>query len=183
MTLSNVYNRQKRNLLMSRYLYLLRHAQSADKQPGEHDIDRELTPTGVKQALVIGTYLHRQQLPFDTIICSVAERARATAGLIADALKTDLDKINPQEELYEASTRTFFQFVSQIEDHLQHVICVGHNPVISYLTEYLTGAEVGDMVPAGLAIIRFNIPSWKEISQGNGELENYITPEMIDNSA
>jgi phosphohistidine phosphatase len=35
------------------------------------------------------------------------------------------------------------------------------------------------MVPAGLAMIRFNIQSWREVSEGNGELEGYITPQML----
>jgi phosphohistidine phosphatase len=164
---------------MPRYLYLVRHAQSAEKQVNQNDFGRELTSTGVKQALLIGNYLLQQQIMPDVIMTSTAERARMTASVIADALKTDPEKINLQEDLYEASTRTFFQFVTQLEDHLQHVVCVAHNPVVTYLAEYLTGAEVGDMVPAGMAMIKFNIQSWKEVSQGNGELENYITPEML----
>lgn len=164
---------------MPRYLYLVRHAQSAEKQVNQNDFGRELTSTGVKQALLVGNYLLQQQIMPDVIMTSTAERARMTARMIADALKTDIEKINLQEDLYEASTRTFFQFITQLEDDLHHVMCVAHNPVVTYLAEYLTGAEVGDMVPAGMAMIKFNIQSWKEVSQGNGELENYITPEML----
>jgi phosphohistidine phosphatase len=164
---------------MPRYLYLVRHAQSAEKQVNQNDFGRELTSTGVKQALLVGNYLLQQQIMPDVIMTSTAERARMTASMIADALKTDIEKISLQEDLYEASTRTFFQFLTQLEDHLHHVLCVAHNPVVTYLAEYLTGAEVGDMVPAGMAMIKFNIQSWKEVSQGNGELENYITPEML----
>ena len=164
---------------MPRYLYLVRHAQSAEKQVNQNDFGRELTSTGVKQALLVGNYLLQQQIMPDVIMTSTAERARMTASMIADALKTDIEKISLQEDLYEASTRTFFKFLTQLEDHLHHVLCVAHNPVVTYLAEYLTGAEVGDMVPAGMAMIKFNIQSWKEVSQGNGELENYITPEML----
>lgn len=164
---------------MPRYLYLVRHAQSAEKQVNQNDFGRELTSTGVKQALLVGNYLLQQHIMPDVIMTSTAERARMTARMIADALKTDIEKINLQEDLYEASTRTFFQFITQLEDDLHHVMCVAHNPVVTYLAEYLTGAEVGDMVPAGMAMIKFNIQSWKEVSQGNGELENYITPEML----
>lgn len=164
---------------MPRYLYLVRHAQSAEKQVNQNDFGRELTSAGVKQSLLIGGYLLQQQIMPDVIMTSTAERARMTASMIADALKTDTEKIILQEDLYEASTRTFFQFLTQLEDHLHHVMCVAHNPVVTYLAEYLTGAEVGDMVPGGLAIIKFNIQSWKEVSQGNGELENYVTPEML----
>lgn len=167
---------------MQRFLYLLRHAQSADKQMGQHDISRELTPEGVKQSLLIGTYLFKQNTLLDGILSSVAERAKSTAGLVCDALKLDTDKVMLQEELYDASTRTFFQFITQLEDHQQRLMCVAHNPTISYLAEYLTKGEVGDMVPAGLVIIKFNLRSWKDVAQGNGELIQYITPSMIDSN-
>lgn len=146
----------------------------------QNDHERELTSTGVREALMIGAHLFKEKIALDIIMSSTANRARTTAGLIADALKIDIDCVSPQDELYEASTRTFLQFVNQLEDHQQHIMCVGHNPVISYLAEYLSGAEVGDMVPAGLAIIRFGVNSWKEAGQGNGELDSYITPEMLE---
>lgn len=165
---------------MPRFLYLLRHAQSADKQMGQRDIERELTPTGVKQSIIMGTFLFRQNIFPDIILSSTAERAKATAGLIADTVKVTVDKIQLQEDLYDASTRTFFQFLTQLEDEYQNILCVAHNPAISYVAEYLTKAEIGDMSPAGLAIIKFNIQSWKEVGEGNGELINYVNPEMLD---
>ncbi len=79
---------------MRRYLYLVRHAQSSEKHIGQNDSERELTPTGVKEALLIGSYLLKQKISLDSIMTSPAERARATAGLIGDALKTDLEKNN-----------------------------------------------------------------------------------------
>jgi len=166
---------------MPRFLYLLRHSQSADKQMGQRDLERELTPDGVKQSLMMGTWLFRQNIFPDIILSSTAERAKATAGLVADTLKLDIDKIQLQEDLYDASTRTFFQFVTQLEDQFQHILCVAHNPVISYVAEYLTKAEIGDMPPAGLAVIKFNIQSWKDVGEGNGELMNYVNPQMLDN--
>jgi phosphohistidine phosphatase len=132
---------------MTRYLYLLRHAQSADKQINERDIDRELTPEGVKQSIMIGSYLLKHAINIDAIMCSTAERAKATASLIADTVKYDIEKIFFQEELYDASTRTFFHFVSQLPDENQSVMCVAHNPSITYLAEYFTKAEIGDIFP------------------------------------
>lgn len=166
---------------MPRFLYLLRHAQSTDKQLNERDHERELTPTGIRQALTLGTYLQKQSTIVDVIMCSTAERTKATANLVADVLKLNSEKILLQEELYEASTRTFFNFVTQLADDYDHVMCVAHNPGITYLAEYFTRAEIGDMAMAGLAIIQFDVTSWKEVSQGNGELVAYVHPEMINN--
>ena len=63
----------------------------------------------------------------------------------------------------------------------KHVMCISHNPVVSYVAEYLTKEEIGDMAPGSLVTIKFNIDSWKEVGEGNGELENYIYPEMLNN--
>jgi phosphohistidine phosphatase len=164
---------------MPRYLYLLRHAESSEKLPGQPDKERELTSRGMRETILIGAYLFKENTSFDTVLCSVAERAKATASLMADAMKFEMEKIVLEDALYEASTRTFFQFISQISDDHQNVLCIAHNPSISYLAESLTKAEIGDMPPCGLAIIKFNVNSWKEVSQGSGELQNYIHPGML----
>ena len=164
---------------MSRFLYLMRHAQSADRHPSQSDKERELTPTGLNDAISIGAYLHRQKINFDLIVSSTAVRAKHTAELVVDASKMMPDKIQLDEELFTASVRTFLAVVNQLDDALSHVMCVGHNPVISYLAEYLTKAEIGDMPPAGLSIIQLKVQHWKEITQGSGELVNLLTPENL----
>ena len=164
---------------MSRYLYLLRHAESTERLPGESDKERDLTPAGIREALLVGNYLFKENTSFDQVICSKAQRADATARLIADAMKFDPDRISRQEALYEASTRTLFQFILQLENLHHNILCIGHNPSISYLAESITKAEIGDMPTGGLAIIKFNIGSWTEVSQGNGELQNFIYPKML----
>lgn len=161
---------------MSRILYLLRHAQSADKQPSQPDKERELTPQGMRDALAIGGYIYRQKINLDLILSSTAMRATHSAELMADAAKVDLEKIRLEEELYTASIRTFLNLINQQEDTNHSIMYVGHNPVISYLAEYLTKEEIGDLPPAGLVVIRCQAAHWKDISQGSGELMTNVTP-------
>jgi phosphohistidine phosphatase len=158
---------------------LLRHAQSADKQIGQTDQQRDLTPYGVKQSLKIASILLEQKTFPDKILCSTAQRTKTTLSFVAQVWKYDPEKIIYLEELYEASTRTLFQLISQLEDDLQHVMVVGHNPAISYLAEYLTKAEIGEMVPAGIAIIEFNTDFWNEVSAGSGHLIRYLNSEDV----
>lgn len=164
---------------MTHYLYLLRHAQSAEKQIGLTDKDRELTSKGLQDALIIGNYIKNQNLPVDIIITSPAERALATSKYVAEGMKFDAEKIIIDDELYEASTRTFNEFIINLENDFHHVLCVGHNPVISYLAEHLTKEEIGDMAPAGLAIIKFDINLWKEVALVKGELIKYVHPNDL----
>jgi phosphohistidine phosphatase len=160
---------------MPRYLYLLRHAQSADKQPGQSDFQRELTASGMQQALRIAGFFRDQKSFPEVIYASPAERTRLTAEMIADANQYDRGLINYLEDLYEASTRTFFELVTKLDDKFHQVLFVGHNPAISYLAEYLTKAEIGEILPAGMAIIQFDSKSWREVSSGSGDFVQYVS--------
>ena len=166
---------------MPKLLYLLRHGQSAEKQQGQTDKGRELTPTGVKEAFQIGTFLHHKKFSIDAIYSSTAERALTTAKLISDTIKLDVERVLPDDELFQASVRTFFEFIGSLDNSYNNVMCVGHNPVISYVAEYISNAEIGDMTAGGMAVIKFNISNWKDVAQGNGELIQYITPADISN--
>jgi phosphohistidine phosphatase len=159
---------------MPRYLYLLRHAQSAEKQPGQSDRQRELTRTGRNQAVEVANFFRDQNNSLNLILSSDADRAKTTATVIGEALRLKADQIIFDEKLYEASPRIIFERLSHLDDNLQHVLCVAHNPGISYLAEYLTKAEIGDMAPAGMAIIEFNLESWNEMASGTGDLIRYV---------
>jgi phosphohistidine phosphatase len=77
---------------MPRYLYLLRHAESSEKLPGQPDKERELTSRGIREAILVGSYLYKENISFDTVLCSIAERAKATANLMSDAMKFKTEK-------------------------------------------------------------------------------------------
>ena len=158
----------------------MRHAQSADKQPGQADKERELTLKGMRDATQIGRHLYAQKIIPKIILSSTAVRAKTTAQLVYDALKVENEKIQLEDELYEASVRTFLELAKQLDDSTNSVMCVGHNPAISYLAEYLTKAEIGDMPPAGLAIIQFQTLNWKNIDEGTGMLTFFLTPENLN---
>ncbi|MEO5976706.1 MAG: histidine phosphatase family protein [Chryseolinea sp.] len=164
---------------MPRYLYLLRHAESAEKQMGQHDRERELTQRGVREASLMGAYLLKENTKFDAVHCSSASRARSTAVVLAESMKIEGEKIDEHDELYDASTRTFFEFITQFNDDEQIILCIGHNPVISYLAESLTKSEIGEMPPAGLAVLKFASDQWKDILPGTAELQNYVYPQML----
>lgn len=164
---------------MERFLYLMRHAQSADKQPGQTDKDRELTVQGLRDSIKIGAWLYNEKINPDAIISSTAIRAKSTAGLLLDTLKLMPEIIRLNDEFYDASVRTFLQEITQLEDTLNRVLCVGHNPTVSYLAEYLTKAEIGELPPGGLVIIQFDILLWQKIGEGTGKFINVITPETL----
>lgn len=164
---------------MPKVLYLLRHSQSAEKQPGQTDKDRELTPVGVKETFQLGGLLQREKIFPEVMYCSVAERAKMTAQLLADTIKLDNERIIEEEELFTASVRTFLAFIQELDNSYNHVLCVGHNPTISYLAEFLTKAEIGDMPPTALAILQVKGDSWLNFSEGTAELIRFVNPQLF----
>ena len=158
---------------MPKHLYLLRHAEAAPKESRQDDKSRELTQTGIKDALHMGAWFREQSFPFDIIITSSALRAEQTAELIAEGMKLDHPRILPEDVLYEASVRQLLDYVNNIEDGYHHALVVAHNPAISYLAEYLTKADVGDMASGSVAIITFDFSSWKLVTENTGVLVRY----------
>jgi phosphohistidine phosphatase len=166
---------------MHKQLYLIRHAQAVEKNSNQTDKDRELTQTGVQEAIQIGNILFDRKFLPEIIYASSAERTIQTALIVANALKCDKENVHYEDALYDASTRTFFQFIAALDDNLHKVCCVGHNPVISYLAEYLSKGEIGDMTTGSCAIIKFEFSRWMEVSQRAGELVTYLQPSALKN--
>ncbi|HNP06860.1 MAG TPA: phosphohistidine phosphatase SixA [Cyclobacteriaceae bacterium] len=164
---------------MVRWLYLMRHAQSADKQHSQHDKDRELTATGMREAATIGHFLKKNNYDVDLIISSAARRAESTATVIHGILNLQ-SEITINEELYEASVRNLMETVTHLDDDFKNILIIGHNPYISYFAEHLTKAEIGNMETAGLVSIRFEISKWEEATEDIGSFENYIHPSIIE---
>lgn len=164
---------------MPRFLYLMRHAQSAEKQPGQADKDRELTPQGMRDAQQAGRYLIQEKINLDLVISSTAVRARQTTENISRVFDLNVDQIQFEEVLYAASVPALLGLITQMDEQYTHVLYVGHNPIISYLAEYLTKAAIGDMPPAAIAMIKFDATHWEEVNQGSGELIALVTPENI----
>ncbi|MEX2234862.1 MAG: phosphohistidine phosphatase SixA [Cyclobacteriaceae bacterium] len=164
---------------MPKHLYLFRHAEAAAKESRQEDKARELAQAGLKDSLHMGAWFREQNFHFDLLASSSAVRAEQTATLAAEGMKLENPKILLEDVLYEASVRQFLDYINNIEDAYHHVLIVGHNPVISYLAEYLTKADVGDMAAGSVAIIKFSKNSWKEVSEASGQLVRYTTPEEV----
>lgn len=162
---------------MVRNLILVRHAEATQGGAGAKDIERELTAKGHRDAPRIGRYFYENQILPDMILCSTAQRAQSTAELMAEQLKYELSQLSYVEELYNASVRTLLSTVNQADDTWNTLLLVGHNPAISYLSEYLSGEAIGSMEPGGYVQMEFEVDSWKEVSQDSGKFIIYQTPE------
>ena len=165
---------------MSKTLFLLRHAMASERSGDQKDFDRELNSVGLQNSTRMGLNFTNKSFNFDIIISSPAVRASQTANLIAEQLKYETSKIHYNEEIYEASVRTLLQVINKMKDDWNTVLLVGHNPAISYLSEYLTNQEVGNITTCGVVQIKFDLDSWQEVSEHTGDFVNYEYPDQLN---
>ena len=66
---------------MKRSLILIRHAQSRNLEPGQKDLERELTDSGIQDASRLARYMYLEEVIPDIVLTSHATRAIDTAQL------------------------------------------------------------------------------------------------------
>jgi len=164
---------------MQYQLFLLRHAKSDWSTQGQKDFDRELAPRGNLDAPRMGRKLYELGVSPDLIIASTAIRAKYTAQYIAEQLKFDTEKIEFNEEIYEASLRTLLHVINNLPEETKKVMLVGHNPGLTYLAEFLTKKEIGTIPTCGVVSLEFNVDSWAEISGGLADMKWFIFPKQV----
>jgi phosphohistidine phosphatase len=117
--------------LMSKRLYLLRHAKSSWKHPELTDHERPLAGRGRRAAKAIARHLDEYEIAPELVLCSTARRARETferiePALLAAAVKYEL-------RLYAATADALLERVHSVPDGVASVMLIGHNPAIEQL--------------------------------------------------
>ena len=165
---------------MKAELFLIRHADALDKSPEIKDLDRQLSPAGLRNSSVQGEFLKKNKILPDLIVSSNAIRATFTAHLIAERIGYDISRIIVNDEVYEASVRTLLSVVNQLNDDLSKVFIIGHNPSISYLAEYISKSEIGDILPGSIVRLSRLTDSWSLVSENTCELISYNYPGELE---
>lgn len=114
--------------------------------------------------------LARRGVRPDLIISSPAERALATARLVAEELTLADHALSLEPVLYEASTDDYLEIVRQLSDGVRIVLVVGHNPVITEFVNTLAPGALSDMPPGGLVGIGMDSARWSEVKSNCGKL-------------
>ena len=112
-------------------LTLLRHgkAEPADAYP--EDYERPLAHRGCIEAQEMAARLVKRNLVPDLILVSPAERAWATAEIIAATCELDAKQLQCARELYLASPERTWQLLARRAASLSHIMICGHNPGLS----------------------------------------------------
>jgi len=164
---------------MKRHLILIRHAQSRNVEPGEKDVDRELTDSGIQDASRLARYMYLEKIIPEIILTSHAARAKETAQLFEEQLKLGHSDVIVDEELYEASVRTLLNVITKLDNGLKSVLIIGHNPSLTHLCEHLSKDVIGFLPPASMVHMTFDNLDWSKLDKGMGLLKEIKLPDQI----
>lgn len=151
-------------------LLLMRHAKSSWEQSGMKDIDRPLNERGLKDAPEMGKRLLKQKFKPDLIVSSLAKRAYETAKLVAREVQIDTSDILRETDLYEAQMEDIMHVIRNLDDRKNQVILVGHNPSFTGMVGFLSNQFIAHLPTSGMALIKFDVQSWKQITHGSGKM-------------
>lgn len=122
----------------SRTLVLVRHAQA--ESFAVRDEDRLLTPGGRADAAAAGAWLAELGVRPDHALVSAAQRTQETWAAIAGAggftIEPDLD-----HALYAAGPESAMDLIRMVEDDVDTLLVLGHNPTMSFVAHMLDNSE------------------------------------------
>lgn len=145
----------------TRRLTLLRHGQAQPMDSCPEDFERALTRRGTIEAREMASRIvHRNLIP-DLILVSPAERAWATASIVAETCELDAKQIQCARELYLATPESTWRLLNRRDAALKHILICGHNPGLSRLaSRFGPKPQPRDLPTAGMATALWHNAQW-----------------------
>src|SRR5262245_45127932 len=179
---------------MTLRLLLLRHAKS-DWSKDIDDHDRSLSARGRTAAPLIASYMRDTEYVPAVVLCSTAQLTRETLDLLLPAWKEN-PVVRYERGLYLADWPLLLASLKKAPARASPLLLVGHNPGIEQLAValalqpkgYAERARLQRMTQkfptAALAVLDFELTSWRSLKPGLGQLVDYIRPkDLVGGSA
>lgn len=173
-------------------LLLLRHAKS-DWSKDIDDHDRALSERGRKAAPEMARYMQSNDYLPEAVLCSTARRTKDTLELLLSAW-IKKPPVRFERGLYLSEWPALLATLKKAPAQVSPLLLVGHNPGIEQLAIALArqpndAAERARLKrltqkfpTAALAVLDFEIQSWRNLKPGFGQLADYVRPKDLDGS-
>jgi phosphohistidine phosphatase len=172
---------------LMRNLFLLRHAKSDWDDTALDDHDRPLSSRGRRNAGRMAAHLAAAGIRPSLVLVSAALRTRSTYDLLAVSLEGVPASF--EEGLYLAGKAELVARLHRLDDHLNSVMVIGHNPGLERLAIALSGghsapdsiSRLHDKFSTGtLAVLETDIGHWAELEAGCCRLTSFVRPKDLD---
>lgn len=164
--------------MTTRLLTLVRHAEAGAEHGSRiRDCDRLLTERGRADAKRLGARLAAMEFEPDSVWASDAQRALATATILAKSLALGPAVLDVRPSLYLAHSSVLCDRVREASDGVRHLAIVGHNPGLSEVWDWLCDKNGFGLPTCGVARLELEIGHWHELERGCAQLIDFQCPE------
>jgi len=165
---------------MMKEIILVRHA-TAEAGNAENDLSRKLISKGLKESQNIGFLLAKLQKEVDIILTSHADRALETADQIQSIVYRKISR-KVDMDLYTGGIEDYLKAIRNLDDHLDAILLIGHNPVLEELVAYFINCELSSISFPKASIYCFNVDDnlWREVGNTHSELAFFINRGSIE---
>ena len=163
-----------------RRLTLLRHGQAVSGDSCPEDFERMLTRRGSIEAQEMAKRIVKRGLIPDLILVSPAERAWATASIVAGGCELDAAKVQCARELYLATPDTVWRVLTSHGRDIGHLLICGHNPGLSEVASRLgPRPQQRELATAGLASALWHAAAWSTLEPETAARCDFDEPENL----
>ena len=157
-------------------LFIARHAKSSWDDFSISDFDRPILNQGKKKTIKVIDVLKKDNILPDLIISSTARRAKETALLLAQGLGYPVDKIDFKESFYHAYDDEILTELYGLDDSIDSVIVVGHNPTLTDLVNQFASKYIDNLSTSAVACITFKTDDWSKLGSCKHNLNFILRP-------
>jgi phosphohistidine phosphatase len=161
-----------------KHVILVRHATAEPDRYPQSDFERNLEPSGQKEALALGNFLAGQAVKPKLILTSAAHRTLQTAEIFSSQIGLSNSDIEADKLLYNAGFQTLIKAIQNIENQNDVVAMVAHNPGISQTSTALSSVGAYQMAPGSALCLVFEINSWSDLMPASGKEIWYFIPKV-----
>ena len=158
-------------------LILIRHAKSSWKDMTLSDFDRPLNKRGILNGDFMSDKLSKKIKSVDALFSSSSKRTILTSNFFINKINVDKDRIYYMDNLYHANENYLIDFVSSLKNSFSSVICLGHNPGFTDVSNYFLGNTFYNVPTCGIVIIDFKLEKWEGVGKKKGKFTHKMFPK------
>lgn len=159
-------------------LIIMRHAKSDWDNARLSDHERPLNKRGKQDAPAMGRLLRDEEIVPQLIISSTAKRALKTAELAAQACDF-AGELRTTRRFYLADPDEYLEELRTLDEGVQRVMVVGHNPGLEELVTELTGM-MEPLSTANVVYVQLPIEQWAELTdEVTGSVRHWWRPKEL----
>ena len=128
------------------------------------DREKPLNKRGNRDAPMMGLRLLQSGIRIDLIVTSPAKRALTTAKKIAKQFSFKIEMVQ-EEKLYDATEWQILEVIHSLDDKIENVMIVAHNPGITDLVNQISGHRIEKVPTCGVALLRYDSDTWQEVGR------------------